>query len=180
MSTIEASLLALVLMAIGTIVCGTIKTGISPMMSSTQARKVMLRAIRDVDATSQNKTIIDLGSGWGTLLIRAAQQFPDKQFIGYELSLLPWLFSLACKYLLGLRNLTIHRQDFLKADFNQAGILLCYLFPKGMEVLKDKLEKEEVKDVSIISNTFALPDTEVHEVVKLNDFYGTPIYVYER
>ena len=49
-----------------------------------------------IDETG-NGAIIDLGSGWGNFVIPIAKRTPERQVIGYELSLLPWLISTVLK-----------------------------------------------------------------------------------
>ena len=122
--------------------------------------------------------IIDLGSGWGSLVLAIARQYPQHQCIGYELSILPWLMSVAQKTLLGLDNLTLHRKDFLQADLSQASVLLCYLYPDGMRKLKDKLSGGKGNAALIVSNTFALPNIEPQKTIRLKDLYTSPVYVY--
>jgi tRNA G46 methylase TrmB len=95
------------------IIFHTIKLGISPMPSSGLAYKAIIGWL---DNSSSN-TIIDLGSGWGNVVIRLAKHYPNRQIIGYELSFLPWFTSLILKKLLGLSNLNLHRKNFYKARF---------------------------------------------------------------
>ncbi|MBM7073323.1 methyltransferase [Shewanella sp. 202IG2-18] len=174
MNLIDLTLLFVVILAVLSIVWSTLKTGISPMMSSSKARD----AILDELELEKEGAVIDLGSGWGTLVIPLAKKYPNKQIVGYELSLLPWSVSVILKHSLGLDNLTIHRKDFINADFDTASNLVCYLFPGAMIALQDKLEKEVVNEVTIVSNTFALPSYKPTKVTKISDFYRSPIYVY--
>lgn len=178
MTLVETSALFIVLIIITSIVWGTLRTGISPMMSSYKARKAMLDLLENRITHQSNGAIMDLGSGWGGLLFNASKQYPDRDFIGYELSWLPYLFSVVRKHALGLNNLRIYRKDFLKADLHQADAVLCYLYPKAMEKLEFKLTEEQNNELTIISSTFALPNEKAQNTVKLNDFYGTPIYCY--
>ena len=90
------------------IVFSTIKIGISPMPSSRKAYQAML-ALTDETGTGP---IYDLGSGWGSLVIRLAIKNPDRQIVGYELSLFPWLITKIITRVLGLRNLAVYREDF--------------------------------------------------------------------
>lgn len=143
------------------------------MPSSTKAYKTILEHAEINDEGA----IIDLGSGWGTLVVKFAQKYPHKQVIGYELSLLPWLFSLLRKKLLGVDNLKIYRHDFFNADLTTAGLLVCYLFPKGMSKLKQKLDADDL-NINVVSNTFALPSTEAVMKINLKDAFHTPIYFY--
>jgi hypothetical protein len=163
-----------VLLAIISIVWSTLKTGMSPMISSGKAREAMLASISEpIDGP-----LIDLGSGWGTIVIALARKYPHQQVIGYELSWLPWMVSVIWKYSLGLDNLRLYRKDFSKAELSNASVLFCYLFPGGMLSLQEKLKRELVNEVLIVSNTFALPSCEPIKTIRLKDIHHTPIYVY--
>ena len=155
MPTIELILLAFVFLISMSIVWTTLQTGISPMLSSRKARQAMLAAID----SSKNSPLIDLGSGWGTLVVALSRKYPQRQIIGYELSWFPWLVSLIRKYILRLDNLTLYREDFLKAKLPDSSVLLCYLFPKGMLYIEEKLKRELSKDIIIISNKYKVAPT---------------------
>jgi len=174
MVLLNLMLLVFVLLAGMSIVWTTLQTGISPMMSSGKACQAMLASI-DRPA---NGPLIDLGSGWGTLVIALARKYPRQQVIGYELSWFPWLVSIILKYSLRLNNLTLYRKDFKKAELSNASILFCYLFPGGMVALHEKLKRELSNEILIVSNTFALPSCQPTKVIRLKDIYQTPIYVY--
>jgi len=174
MVLLNLMLLVFVLLAVMSIVWTTLQTGISPMMSSGKACQAMLASI-DRPA---NGPLIDLGSGWGTLVIALARKYPRQQVIGYELSWFPWLVSIILKYSLRLNNLTLYRKDFKKAELSNASILFCYLFPGGMVALHEKLKRELSNEILIVSNTFALPSCQPTKVIRLKDIYQTPIYVY--
>ena len=174
MVPIELIILIFALILVISIVWGTLRTGISPMMSSGQARQAMLDCIRE----PHGGQFIDLGSGWGTLVIPLAQKYPGRQVIGYELSFLPWCVSVVRKYCLGLHNLTLYRRDFKSANLDGASVLFCYLHPGGMLSLQEKLEKEGAPGMVIISNTFALPSAQPIDTIQLDDLYRTLIYKY--
>ncbi len=170
----ELLLLLTLLLGIVSVVWYSRKTGISPMPSSPSAKKAILSL---VNAPAQS-VIIDAGSGWGGLAVAAAKKFPQTQVIGYELSPLPWLFSLLCKRLFNLKNLSLYRSSFMDADLSQADVLLCYLSPLGMEALETKLRTESSFRGELLSNTFALPRYQPEKQICLNDLYKTPIYLY--
>ena len=156
------------------LIYSTIKLGISPMPSSNKAFNTMLTL---VDETGTGP-IIDLGSGWGNIVIRLAKRYPQRQIVGYELSLLPWLTSVFLKKVLGLKNLTLHRQNFYNASLPAASVLVCYLFPEAMSKIKNKLLLEQPKIDFLISNNFALPSWQACKTKQLDDFYKSPIYLY--
>ena len=156
-------------------------TGISPMPSSSKARRAVMQLIEiaGAEGAAGNGAIVDLGSGWGSLVIRLARKYPDRQVVGYELSVIPWFVSLCVAKCLGLDNLKLYRRDFLKADLSKASVLVCYLFPGGMAALEGKLQGELAEGrCCLISNNFALPSVEAERVVRVDDFYRSPVYFY--
>jgi hypothetical protein len=157
------------------IIYHSVKLGIAPMPSSVLTHKVIIGWL---DNSSSN-TIIDLGSGWGNVVIRLAKHYPNRQIIGYELSFLPWLTSRVLKKLLGLSNLTLHRKNFYHARFPSNSILICYLFPQAMQQINDKLRREKSSINMLISNNFALPSWQADKTVRINDFYRSYIYCYQ-
>ena len=123
--------------------------------------------------------IIDLGSGWGSFVIRVAKRNPHRKVVGYELSLLPWLTSTLLKKVFSLKNLSLYRQNFYHADLPAASVLVCYLYPEAMSKIKNKLRLEQPKIDFLISNNFALPSWQYYKVIPLDDFYKSPIYLYK-
>ena len=123
--------------------------------------------------------IIDLGSGWGNFVIPIAKSNPQRQVIGYELSLLPWLISVLLKKILRLKNLSLYRENFYNVNLPSASVIVCYLYPQAMSKIQAKLLLEQPKIDFLISNNFALPSWQAEKVIKLNDFYKSPIYLYK-
>lgn len=189
----------IVLIVTISIIYSSLRFGISPMPSSRKAYNAVFQLI---DAITNDSTfglkpdlapnasfppsfdftdsgpIIDLGSGWGNLVLRIAKRYPNKEVIGYEMSILPWLTSVLLKKAFGLNNLTLHRQDFYNVKFPAKSVLVCYLFPEAMAKISTKLRGQS--EVSfLISNNFALPDFQPCKTIQLNDFYKSPIYLYK-
>lgn len=135
-----------------------------------------------VDKTGST-SIIDLGSGWGHFVIRAAKRYPHRNVIGYELSLMPWLVSALLKKIFSLTNLTLHRQNFdlakLTPASDSASVLVCYLFPRAMENINHRLAIEKHNVTYLISNNFALPSHQPYKVEHINDLFKSPIYLYK-
>ena len=152
------------------------------MPSSKKARNAIIQLIEAAGEGTATGTeswpIVDLGSGWGSLIIRLAMRYPGRQIVGYELSVLPWLVTVLISKLLGLKNLTVYRGDFLKADLSASSIMLCYLFPKGMTALDAKLAEQEKRVQYLISNNFSLASHSSIKVIQLDDLYKSPVYLY--
>ena len=143
-------------------------TGISPMPSGRKSRAIMLDLI-PIEPTY----CVDMGSGWGGLLIMLSKRFPDATIVGFESSWVPYLWS---KLICRRPNICIIRKDFLTVSYPQDAVFLCYLCPEGMKrIAKHRFEKSSW----LISHTFALPDRVPALEYRLSDRYRTPIYVYE-
>ena len=163
------------MLLVGTsIIWSTVIVGISPMPSSKKARQAMMYLVE----TSEVGPIVDLGSGWGSLVTRLAVRYPDRQIIGYELSIVPWFTTVLISKLLGLKNLKVYRQNFLNADLSAVSVIVCYLFPAGMAALDAKLADQPTTVQYLISNNFALPSLKPEKTIRLDDFYQSPIYRY--
>jgi len=145
------------------------------MPSSSKAFNAILTLI---DETGTG-TIIDLGSGWGNFVLPLARRNPQRQVIGYELSLLPWLISTLLKNILLLKNLTLYRKNFYTVNLPPASVIVCYLYPQAMSKIQQKLQREQPKIDFLISNNFALPAYQANKVIQLDDFYKSPIYLYK-
>lgn len=172
---VEIFVAVIVSLTVISIVWFTLKTGISPMPSSAKTRSAILK----LSEQAPEGPVIDLGSGWGTLLFALARKYPDRQIIGYELSWLPYLFSCICKILFRMHHIQIIRADFLSAHLPETALLISYLHPQGMHDLKERLSQLQLNQTMLISSTFALPDSEAKQLLHMDDLYHTPIYLYQ-
>lgn len=139
------------------------------MPSSRKAKKKMLYLLSETSP----KKIYELGSGWGGLAKKIAKSFPESTVTAFEFSLIPFLWSKMHSF--GMKNLQIYRKDFLKEDLQNVDTIVCYLYPRGMELIQKKLTGKH----TVISNTFALPAIQPTKTVYLNDLSITPIYRYD-
>lgn len=166
--------IALLLLILVFIVIGTLHSSISPMPSSKKA----YQAMETMADQTGNTPLVDLGSGWGNLALRLAKRYPDRQVYGYEVSWIPFLFSMMMKKLLKLDNLTLARQDFFTAAWPDKATLLCYLFPGAMQRVADVLKQDKTSVDYVICNNFALPGHQPEQSTQIQDFYRSPIYFY--
>jgi len=150
------------------IVFSTVQTGISPMPSHRLARETILRLVPE-----DTETIVDLGSGWGGMLMSLSRAFPHSKIIGYECSWFPFLWSRCfCRS----ENISIYRKNFLRVLAPTSSVLICYLCPRGMEKISSVYKGRESM---LISHTFALPNNHPIKIHRITDRYRSPIYVYQ-
>ena len=183
------TILALILAVLGTLiivvlgvagtyilVAGKVMRVSPPVPSSGRVKKAMLEDAAAFLQAHQNLTVVDLGSGWGTLLIPLAGKFPQHRFVGYELARLPYWFSRwRARNLLNLRFI---RQDFFQADLSSSALVFCFLLPSAMQRCQDEIVPQLTRGSRIYANRFALPDEIPTEVVSLGSAYET-YYIYQ-
>jgi hypothetical protein len=143
--------------AVLSVVYYTLKTGISPLPSSRGARHLMLAEIPEDFAGR----IVEAGAGWGTLAIPLARRHPAATVTAYELSPVPFA-------VLWLRRLGRHPNlRPRRADFG------------AMRGLADQFRRQLRPGTRVISNTFALPGWSPVRVHRLADLYASRVYIYE-
>lgn len=169
-------LMTIFLAAISSIVIQTLVNGISPMPSNQKVCSEMIKVTAEIVKPTH---IIDLGSGWGNLSFAFAKAFPQAKVIGYENSLIPYLFTICLNLILRRTNLRFCYHNFLKVPFKEANLIVCYLFPGGMKRLKPKFEQELKPGAVVVSNTFALPGKQPFKIVKVKDIYLSKLYFYK-
>lgn len=143
------------------------------MPTSGKVKAALFQALPKVEGE-----IVDLGSGWGTLVFPLAKAFPECQITGYETSPIPFALSLLRQMLQPRSNLLIKREDLFSAPLENAALVVCYLYPKAMKKLQSKFERELKEGAIVISHTFALPDWQPSKVIEVQDLYRTKIYIY--
>lgn len=164
-------ILTLTLITVAVTLLFSIKNGISPNISSREARKAMISLIE------KEGTVIDCGSGWGTLLFSLCRERPHCSCIGIENSPVPLLVSRLINCFTNSKIRFI-RGDIYKADLSEADTVLCYLYPKGMKRFSSEAVPRLKPGCVIISNYFALPNHSPEKTVELNDIYRSRIYRY--
>jgi precorrin-6B methylase 2 len=170
-------LLIVVTLAALSIILRTVQNGIPPMPSSAPVRARMIALLRELRPQGCG-TAIELGSGWGMLSIDVSRAIPAATVIGYENSPVPHWFSMAARRISRRENLRLERANIHSVSLREADVVLCYLSPRAMSLLRPKLEAELKPGSLVISNTFAVPAWRPTRVAVMEDMYRTRIYVY--
>jgi hypothetical protein len=157
------------------VVFWSIRNGIGPMPSSKPAKICLMKSLPPIGKGK----IFELGSGWGTLAFPIAHRFPDNIVVGFETSPIPYTFSKLRLWSSPLANLCFEKKDFYIVNFAEADLIVCYLYPGAMRLLKSKLEQELKKGTWVISNTFAIPGWTPQNIYEVEDLYRTKIYLYK-
>ncbi len=178
-------LVAVVFLAALSIVYMSWKNGISPMPSSTLVRQAVAE---EVNWLSGKGVIVEAGSGWGTLALHVAKHCPGWRIIGIENSFLPlWVSRIASRLASRFHpttsntapnSVTFIRGDLYKYPYEEADLVICYLYPGAMKRLNPIFRQRLAPGVRVISVCFALPEWQPERIITCGDLYRTQVYVY--
>jgi hypothetical protein len=99
---------------------------------------------------------IDIGSGFGGLVLELAALRPDSRFEGIELAPLPWLVS-SWRARWSRSRARFRRGDYLGLDFACYDVVFAYLSPAAMPALWEKAHSEMRPGSLLLSLEFAIP-----------------------
>lgn len=157
------------------------KNGISPMPSSSLVRRTVAQEISRLGVRG---TIIEAGSGWGTLAFFLQRQLRGISIIGIENSMIPLGVSrLAAAVLKRVqpevyKDISFHYGDLYAYPYEEAAAVVCYLYPGAMNKLSGLLSDKLPPGAYVISIFFAIPGWKAQRVITCKDIYRTKIYVY--
>lgn len=117
----------------------------------------------------------DLGSGYGTMLFELAKKHPNAKFVGYEISLWPYLFSRikALRY----HNVQIIFRSFWEITLNEFDFVYSFLAPAPMPRLWDKAKKEMRSGSVFMTNTFKV-EAKPDRTVAVSDERNCVLYIH--
>lgn len=143
--------LAAVLVVTGTYAWGAWRA--APYVPTVQRDVERMLRLANIQA---NETVLDLGAGDGRFVVTAAKRFRAKA-IGYEISLLPYLFGkIWIAFTPGIHAAMVYK-DFFHVNLRPADVVVCFLTPGAMAKLAPKFRQELRPGTRIVSYAFALP-----------------------
>ena len=123
-------------------------------------------------------TIVDLGSGTGSLLIPLAKEFPEHRFVGIEWDCVPLIVAMFKSR--KLKNVQWHKQNFMQYSCSDADVVFCYLLKTMRDPLGLKLSKEIKNDCIVITELYSLNHLKVIKVYKPALNVGIPVFKMKR
>ncbi|MBB2928050.1 methyltransferase [Paraburkholderia silvatlantica] len=126
-------------------------TGV-PTLSSGRSEVDDIVALLEHAKLPKHALIVDLGSGWGALVIALARAFPEASVQGVEISLFPYLVSRLRTH--HLPNVSLNWGNFFHGDPGNADAIVCYLMPGVMAKLGNFLDKAARPGTFVVTNTF--------------------------
>ena len=153
------------------------KAQIPPVPTLPWVTRKILKLLAKYKKTDSEIKIAELGSGWGGVCFNLSKKFPNSQITGFEISPIPYWFS-KFRNIFFRGNINFSSQSFFDKDLSKFDVIICYLSPHHMALLKDKFEKELKPNSIIISNAFPVLEWEPIEQDATNILVKIPVYVY--
>lgn len=156
------------------------KTMIPPVPTLPKTKRQIIRLLKKHLNQSKPYKFAELGSGWGGLCFSIMKNFPKASLTGFELSPFPYWISIMRFWTRGAPpRLRFSRTDFYKENLGEFDVIICYLSPHHMNLLKGQLQKQLSKNCLIISNAFPIPGWKDVEKINVSNLgYKTNIYLY--
>lgn len=142
-----------------------------PIPSYGKVKTAMLESASQVLLKQKGQLIMDLGSGWGSLLLPLAKKFPQHRFVGIEYGIIPYFTSKfrARK----LKNVFFYHKNFFDADISKADVIFIFLLSRTMPRIRKKCQAEAKKGALIYVNRFPIPNLKLWKKFFLGTKYDT-------
>ena len=140
--------------------------------------KAAYREILELLPENKSFRFIDLGCGFGPLLLFLAKHRPLGSFVGSEISLLPFMLAWLRTKLAAKARISIAYKSFWDISLADFDVVYAFLAPGPMEKLWEKASSEMKPGSVFISNTFVVP-AKPQKVIELRDERGCTLYIHE-
>ncbi|MGG1943338.1 class I SAM-dependent methyltransferase [Trinickia sp. NRRL B-1857] len=148
---LSSAAVVLAVLAALSLVIFTVLTGVPTLSSRRDEIDEVIALLKRANLPGR-AVIVDLGSGWGALVVALARAFPEASVEGIEISLLAHLISRLRTY--GLPNVSLRWGNFYRCDFRRADAIVCYLITSVMPAVSDLLDRSLRPGAVVVSNTF--------------------------
>ena len=150
-----------------------------PLYLSNQKTAAVLSEFlnQHVFAAPEQRTVLDVGSGTGTMVKLLALAHPLHRVRGIEGAWIPYAMSrVACA---ALPNAEVMRGDFWAHRLDPYPAVYAFLSTEPMPRLWQKARAEMVPGSFLISNSFQVPGIEPFAVLAVDDARQTEPFVYQ-
>ncbi len=120
---------------------------------------------------------LDIGCGFGDLLLFLQSRRPLGTFIGYEIGVLPWIWGTIRVKLRGKKSIAIRFQDMWRASLTEYDFVYTFLSPAAMDRMWEKVSHEMRPGSVFITNTFPVP-VQAHETIAVKDPRNSKLYIH--
>lgn len=152
-----------------------IKLGSPPQQCSSEVVAGMMDLL---DTYRDNGRLLNLGSGYGGVVLKLAQRFPDWQIDGVEQSPTPWLIANLRSIGKQNGNYRFHLSDTMTWRLQDYDIILVCQSKKQLYVWEPRFARHMTPGTLLIAVNTPLPRTRPNDAIVLNG--GHRLFVYRK
>jgi len=130
-------------------------------------RKKVLSEIISALELKDKSVLYDLGCGDGRVLFAASEVYKNITCVGIEKAPFPYLWAKYCQFFAGDKRVSILYGDMFKLDISPATHIFLYLFPRLMNDLLPKFEKELKPGSRVVSCDFEFANKKPIKIIDL-------------
>lgn len=119
---------------------------------------------------------VDLGCGLGSAVCFLSKAFRIHTFVGVENA--PLVYAIAKTRSLFHPNLSVKYGSIWQIHWGDYDVVYCFLSPVPMPDVWKKAKGEMKPGALLISNTFSIPNVPPHEVIEMDDWRGSKIFIW--
>ena len=120
---------------------------------------------------------VDLGCGLGSAVCFLSKVLRDHTFVGVENA--PLVYVIAKVRSLFYSNLSVRFGSIWQIHWGDYDVVYCFLSPVPMPDVWKKARAEMKPGSLLISNTFAIPGVSPHEVIEMDDWRGSRLFIWK-
>jgi hypothetical protein len=132
------------------------------------SRPATWKAVLSLMPADRTVRFIDIGSGFGGLVLHLAAARPGNFTFGIEVAPLPWVVSTLRARIAGSQAGFLWG-DYGRLDFSSYDVVFAYLSPAAMPALWRKARAEMSQGSLLLSYAFPVPGVEPDIVVEVDD-----------
>jgi hypothetical protein len=121
---------------------------------------------------------VDIGCGFGDLILFLARHRPNGKFVGIELGPLPCLIAKLKSIIQSAPNVTVKWRNMWRFSLSQSDFVYTFLSPAAMDEIWHKAADEMPANSTFITNTFPVPSP-AHEEIAVRDERASRIYIHK-
>jgi len=122
-------------------------------------------------------TFIDIGCGFGDLLVFLSRHRRNGSFIGIEVGILPWIIGKLRALQAPHRNLSVHFKNMHTLALDEFDFVYTFLSPAAMDAIWMKVTNEMRPGSTFITNSFPVPAT-ADEILTAKDARGSRLFIH--
>ena len=143
-----------------------------------------IESMCEAAAMKGTESVIDIGSGWGTILFFLATKYKKLRLTGIELNPLLHIFASIRKKLFHRQSdITLLRGDATTISFKEYDVVFLFMLSSFVnKVLVPKFEKELRPGARVVSYVFPMTSTKFTEKKRGMPAHGwkSNVYIYEK